>query len=210
MPLALPYGRLNLRYNPFGELEPEERAALAVVDLAALLERLRRPPFVAQFLGEAGRGKTTHLLALRGHFPEAVYVHVGEGERPVLPEAGVLFVDETQRLTPRARLRLFRRARVLALGTHEDHSAELSRAGVPFQTLEVGGVDLGRLERIVQARLQAARRGPGPLPQVPRRSLEALVARFGDDVRAIEHELYERIQSLDHIAEIEVSFPEAQ
>jgi hypothetical protein len=205
--LDLPFAHLNLRRNPFGELLPEERAALAVVsgDLDRLAARLRSPGFVVQFLGEMGRGKTTHILALRARFPEAPYVHIAEDEPPPpIPRGPVVFVDETQRLPRRTRRRLFRRGDSLAIGTHEDHARELRRAGSDFETVEVGGITVGRLERIVARRIEAARRGPGPLPRVPRRAAEAFVERFGDDVRAIEHHLYELFQELPEVCDVEV------
>ena len=205
MTLTLPYAHLNLRRNPFGEVPANERAALAVVDVEELASLLARPPFVAQFVGEAGRGKTTHLLALRSRFPDAPYVHVGEGERPALPDGPVLFVDETQRLSRFKRRQLFRRGIALAIGTHEDHELELRQLRAPFRTVLVGGTSIDRLAQIVERRLESARRGPGPIPRIPRASLQALVDRFGDDVRAIEHELYERIQGLDEIADVHVS-----
>ena len=62
--LNLPFAHLNLRFNPFGEATPEERAKLAVVDIERFAQRLCAPGFAVQFIGEHGRGKSTHLLAL--------------------------------------------------------------------------------------------------------------------------------------------------
>jgi fumarate reductase flavoprotein subunit len=69
--MGLPFAHLNLRFNPFGELDLHLRADVAVVDLADWPKRLAAGRFAIQFLADCGRGKTTHLLALRRHFPDA-------------------------------------------------------------------------------------------------------------------------------------------
>jgi len=68
-PIALPFAHLNLRRNPFGELDLSQRAALAVVDVDRFVRRLAQPGYAVQFTGDRGRGKTTHLLAILRHFP---------------------------------------------------------------------------------------------------------------------------------------------
>ncbi len=203
--LRLPFEHLNLRHNPFGELTLEERGRLCVGELEPLVAALSAPPFVLQVIGECGRGKTSLLVGLRRAFPDAPYVHLPEeGRLPRIPEAPVLFVDETQLLSLWARRRLFRRGGALALGTHCDHSAELRRAGVPFRTVGVGGVDAEHMERIVRARIEAARRGEGPVPTLPPPQIAALVERFGDDLRAVEHHLYRIFQRLEEVDDVEV------
>jgi hypothetical protein len=71
--LQLAYSHLNLRRNPFGEVEFEDIASLAITQVEQYVERLRQPKYAVQFLGEQGRGKTTHLYALRDYFPQAPY-----------------------------------------------------------------------------------------------------------------------------------------
>jgi hypothetical protein len=203
--LRLPFEHLNLRRNPFGELTLEERGRLAVADLKPLAERLAAPPFVLQVIGECGRGKTSLLVGLRARFPGAPYIYLPEdGPLPRLPKAQVLFVDETQRLSRWTRRRLFRRGIALAIGTHLDHSPELRRAGVPFQTVRVGGADPEHVARIVTGRIEAMRRAPGPVPTLAPAQIAALVDRFGDDLRAIEHYLYRVFQRLEGIGHVEV------
>jgi hypothetical protein len=129
--LQLPYAHLNLRRNPFGELLLEERAKLAMVEVSRLVEKLRLPGFVVQFIGEKGYGKTTHLLALKEYFPDAPYFHFPENRKiPPIPSAPVLFLDETQQLPRRLRKRLFRRNSAFAISTHEDHSNHVIPATV--------------------------------------------------------------------------------
>ena len=198
--LALPYAHLNLRWNPFGEPSREDRAELAVVELPDLA-----PGDALQFLGESGRGKSTHLLALLARHSGAFYEHVPE-ERDRLSGSpaldGVVLIDEAQRLRPRLRRRLLRSARTIAWSSHGDIAADADPRRV--RTIRVGGLTAERLGAIVERRVEWARRGPGPVPVVPLRSLSALVARHGDDVRAIEGELYHRIHSMGTPGDVEV------
>ena len=202
---SLPFAHLNLRCNPFGELEPSLRAELAVVEVAPWVRRLKRPGYAVQFVGDRGRGKTTHLLAIGRHFPDAVYVHVGEGERPRIPRGHPLLIDEIQRLPPRRRRRVFRRRVSLAIGSHQDVRAELVAAGFDVETVDVGGlVDARRLREILSRRIEAARRRPGPIPQITSPTAHALIDRFGDDLRAIEWHLYDLFQNLPGIQDVEM------
>ncbi|MCA8922357.1 MAG: hypothetical protein KDD82_11145 [Planctomycetes bacterium] len=204
--MQLPFERLNLRRNPFGELRLEERPALAVIDPGPLLAHLEPERAALQLLGDKGRGKTTHLLTLRSVRP-APYVHLPEdGPLPAVPlDAPLLYLDESQRLPWRVRRRLFRGEGRLVLGTHEDHTRALERAGRPVVTMHAGaGLDLARLTEIVSRRIEAARRGPGPLPWIPEASLRALLARFGDDLRGMERHLYDRVQRQEAVGPIEV------
>ena len=202
--LTLPYAHLNLRRNPFGELPPEERTALAVVDLEHFREPLESPGFALQLLGESGRGKTTHLLGLRRYFPDAPYVRIQEHEAPRIPWAPLLLLDELQHLPRPARAVLFRREASFAIGTHADLGDELDRAGVAFETVVLRGLDLERLRAIVARRIEAARRGPGPLPRVSDPALITLLQRHGDDVRAMEGELYDLFERLEGVGDGEV------
>ena len=125
-PASLPFAHLNLRRNPFGELDLALWAELAVVEVDSLVPRLKRPGYAVQFMGPKGRGKTTHMLALVRQFPDARYVHVGENQRPPIPHSHPLFVDEIQRVPRWRRRRLFRRPVSLVIGTHEDFRSELA------------------------------------------------------------------------------------
>jgi hypothetical protein len=204
--LTLPYAHLNLRRNPFGEPSRAERAGLAVVELGDLLGFLRGGDRRAvQLVGDSGRGKTTHLLALEAQLGAPYQRVLLEGPAPRFPRAALLLVDELQHLRARARRRLYRRARSLVAGTHEDLTPELTRAGYEVETVCVARrLTPDLLREILARRLEWARRGPGPLPRVSQAACVALVARFGDDVRAIEHLLYERIQGLEGVCDVEV------
>jgi hypothetical protein len=196
--LTLPFLGLNLKRNPFGELTRGERASLALV-----------PPLVVgsgevvQVLGEAGRGKTTHLLAWHVAHPGSEYEYLAEGEsRLKTRDAGdPFFVDEAQRLDERELERLFRTVPRLVLGTHRDLSAHTTRL---VRTLEVAGLNAQKLCTIVQLRIEASRRAPGPVPTLSAESLTKLIACHGDDLRSIEARLYDAFQRHEGTGRVEV------
>lgn len=193
---CLPYAHLNLRHNPFGELDPEDRAALAVVEVEPLLSWLDRPGRALQLLGPHGCGKSTHLLALHRAVPGSTYVRAWR-DRPLRVEpCELLLLDEADSAGWLARHRALRAASRLALSTHRDLSWALRLAGFEVRTQEVEAPAPHTLSRIFAARIEHGRRGPGPLPRVEPELVADLHRRHGRDVRAMEDELYHHFQTM--------------
>lgn len=192
--MASPYARLNLRRNPFGELDPAERARLAVVDLDPLLAWLR-PGRALELVGRCGRGKSTHLHALAAALPEAQMARFRRDPVPHAPP--VLLLDEADARGPIARWRAWRGAGAVVIATHRSLAWELRLAGFKVRTLPVGGSDTARLAAVFARRVEAVRRGEGAVPQVSAAVIETLMGRFGDDVRGMEELLYRAIEALD-------------
>jgi len=206
----LPFSHLNLRYNPFGEPEAEERVELAVIDGLELVTGE-----VLQIIGDSGRGKTTHLLALSSKHPDASYVRIEPGGRPrgmkglrwvsrfvrQQSSASPLLVDEAQFLRLSALHHLCRCFGTLVLGTHYDLSDRCPRV---TRTLLLGRLDAGKLSRIIEKRLAWARRAPGPVPSVPEATTRELIGRYGNDIRAIEDHLYEIFQRLEEPTSVQM------
>jgi hypothetical protein len=202
---ALPYVRQNLRRNPFGELDLETRAALAVADVEELVALLGTPGRVIQLLGGSGRGKTTLLLAIRDRFPGAPYLKIREGERAKIPQSHPLFVDDVQLLPARQRKRLFGRRISFVVCTHEDLSVELESYGLRVTCIRPAErLSPEALEQAFRRRIEAARRGLGPVPWVSRDTVESLIRRHGEDVRAMELALYEGVQRLREVRDVQV------
>lgn len=195
---ALAFAHLNLRYNPFGELGREERALIAVVPRIEL-----SPGDRVQLVGASGRGKTTHLLALQAQHGGSAYVCIADGSNacPPVERERTLFVDEAQRLSRRSLTRLFARPSALVLGTHHDLARSAPEA---LRTFVLRGLSPDKLEAIVRARVEAARRAPGPVPQLGRDAIRVLIARHGDDLRAIEEHLYGIFQTLEEPSLVQV------
>ncbi|MCH5375399.1 MAG: hypothetical protein JJ992_15625, partial [Planctomycetes bacterium] len=141
-----PWSRLNLWRNPFGELIPEERAALAVFE-AGDLDRCRVGPGEAvQLIGDCGRGKTTRMLALHRALPHSSYVYLPEdGPCPAIPEGVPLLIDEAQRLPRRARDPIFSTGLPLILATHHDLSRLLNRFRYAVRTIWIGAENTPQL-----------------------------------------------------------------
>jgi len=70
---GLPYANINLRFNPFGELNPDERQQLACVDVSGLAQYLSAPRTAVQFLADHGRGKTTLISVTQTVYDVPLY-----------------------------------------------------------------------------------------------------------------------------------------
>ena len=203
MTTNLPYNHLNLKQNPFGELDIIERQSLATVDAYGVVNKLMEPGFAVQYIGEKGRGKTSNLLALHRFFPRAPYVRAEVEGKNIIPQGTPLFIDEAQHLSLWSRLRLFNRNRSYVIGTHEDLGKELKAKGLDFQTIYPGkNLNVAKLARIFQIRIEHVRRGPGPVPRIKYKTIQELMDRYRDDIRSMEDELYERFQSLGGIQDV--------
>jgi len=196
-PKELSFARLNLTRNPFGELPLGCRPGVTVGDFEEPLRGLEAPRATLLFTGEAGRGKTTSLLRLRADRPGPYVYFPEDGPLPPIPRAPLIYLDELQRLGWWARRRLFATDARLVIASHADHRAEVRRAARPLWSRHVTGLSLERLEAIVKARVEASRRVAGPLPEVPRLRLEALLSCYRDDLRSIEAALYDEFQRMD-------------
>lgn len=178
---------------------------MAVFDAQPYVAALRSGAVAVQFIGDCGRGKTTRLLALRQALgPVAIGPLYVPPFAALVPRwwsrlwqlrGELLMIDEAQRVPWPVRIRIFRRGVPLVLATHRDLSGSLRRAGYRVITVAVGaGNDAPHVQRVVNARLRAARLHPGEVPQLSLAEAERLVQRFGDDLRAIEHFLYHQVQ----------------
>jgi hypothetical protein len=195
--LVSPFHFYNLRRNPFGELTRHERTELAIVEVADWLTFLKNTRAVLQLLGDCGRGKTTHALALLHAMPAAEYIYLPE-EKP-RPQVGLqrpMIIDESQRLTFWQLRRVLRVPGALVLCTHVDHRRAIQRAGRELHSVEIGtDTTPSKLQNILNRRLEASRLGDGTIPQITQDHATQLHSRFGSDVRAIEHHLYIEFQN---------------
>ena len=204
--LQLPFAHLNLTRNPFGEFSAEERGELAVVELKCFFPLLNTPGFALQILGEQGRGKSTHLHAIKKHFPGAPYIYYPEdGPKPEVPRAPVLFLDEMQRFSKRERLQIFSRSASFVVASHRNHDNEFHKTKLDSHSITLRGMDTDRLRQILEKRLESCRRSEGTIPYFEEASLTALIRRFGDDLRSMEEYLYHLFQNLNAPTSIKIS-----
>lgn len=208
-----PFAPLNLTANPFGELTPDDRAAAAVVNVEPWREWLASGPRRAlQFIGDCGRGKTTHLLALAAAMPDSAYVYLpphpleqrklfppywlpSQAPLPEIPHATVVAIDEAQRLPRRLRRQVFLRGVPLVLGTHCNLARPLRQAGYEWQNIAVAAsTTVKQIQAIVNRRIELVRLAEGKVPCISMQQATELHELFGDDLRAIEGHLYEQFQ----------------
>jgi hypothetical protein len=89
------------------------------------------------------------------------------------------------------------------VGTHQDVSNELVRAGFDVETINVAeAVDAERLHKILNRRIDGARRGPGRIPRVTRKTAQTILRRFGGDVRAVIGHMYDLFQQLGEVRNV--------
>jgi len=203
--IPLPFAHLNLRFNPFGELDRTQRAELAVAEVNALVLRLKQPGFAVQFIDGKGRGKTSHLLAIHRYFKSAPYIRIDEGEGRSIPNGHPLFLDEMQRIPKWRRKSIFRRPVSFVIGSHRDHTSELHKAGVISRSIIPGdSVCQERLSLIFQRRIELARRSSGPVPRIPQQTIQKLIGLCGRDVRRMVGILYEAFQNLKEVGDVKL------
>jgi len=200
---GLPFAHLNLRRNPFGEQDREAWVQTAVLDVDPLVAWLREPGSAVQLVAAPGRGKTTCLLALDAALPEATYARAWTESVPARRRA-ILLLDEADAIWFFTRWPLLLTARSVAVAVHRDFSRELRLLGFRVHTKRPGGLDAERLHTIVTRRVEAVRRGPGPVPRVPHESLHALIAEHGDDLRAVRVALYAAFQRLETVRDVDL------
>ena len=197
LPPALPYSQLNLTRNPFGELSTDERIRVACLRSEEMMDFLKQPKSCLQFLGEKGRGKTTHLLFLRRKLKAGSYVHYEEHGKTTVPDDTILILDEFQRLGRTKRRQAYRKANTLLLGTHQDYSHEIQRAGFKVKTIHVPiRLTATWLCEIAQKRIEEFRRNDGRIPHLRIQEAEALLSDYGSNLRSIFSHLYDCIQHL--------------
>jgi hypothetical protein len=183
--------------NPFGELTRDERAELAILPEDDPCRNRVRAGEALQLVGDCGRGKTTRMLVLRRRWAGSCYVYLEEDEPcPPIPHGDPLLIDEAQRLPRRVARTVFSSGLPLVLATHRDLGRRLQKFGYAVQTIRIGETNTPELVRdLLNRRIEASRLTPGPVPSISLSQARHLLGRFAGDLRAIEHFLYERVQT---------------
>ena len=201
---AIRFPEWNLWRNPFGELTTEERGRLAVCDLSAEVAWLQTASAVGawrvlQFRGPCGHGKSSHLHALTRQLAGACYLYIPpEPPWPQVPRDGLLIVDEADRIPWRLRRKTIGSRRLCAVGVHQCLKQELAVRGAEVRDVKVllaGSAE--KVASIFNRRIEASIADRSkPYPKVEEGFARELIRRYGDDIRAMERYLYERIQQL--------------
>ena len=206
------YARLNLRFNPFGELDRQQKIDNAIprCDVESICEFLSernasngnfdhcepaQDKRAVQFIGRPGSGKSTHLLMLASRLGNYAYVHIPQNCRRKIPARNFLMVDEAQRLTRRQGKHLLPQASRLIIGTHRCFDKRLVSQGFQVKTI---GLDLNPdacwLANALQRKIESARREGGTEPpKISHSTVVKLIDEFGNNIRGMERKLYETL-----------------
>jgi len=216
-PGYFPFHRLGYACNPFRVLSEEEWAAVAVVPDVVEVVLARADTLHLQVLGEAGRGKSTTLVALAARFRASGLAVASEylpegrsrlGTDPAHASLDVFCLDEAQRLSSRARRRLLgaavrRPGLRLVLGSHEDLGSLFAARGLPLAAVRLDAGSRAHLTAILERRLEHFTRwrnthedGPAQPVTLNDAALDWLWSNFGSDGRGAERLLYEAFQRL--------------
>ena len=201
VPETLPYRHLNLCRNPFGVPHERDRPELAIADVCHWADQLQTKRVAIQLIGDHGRGKSSHLFALKKELETRTNTHVPYirlRDTHRIPAAPIVLLDEGAHLPIRPWWRL-RHIRSLAISTHRNMRPLLMAFGFNVTTIQIQQRDPQRLHEIFSRRIEWARAGMGPIPVLQPQTVHQLQAKYGDDIRTMEDALY---NSIEHMSEV--------
>lgn len=199
-----PFHALGFRCNPFRALTDEEWVEMAVIS-PQVQQTLNHSYTNLQILGEKGYGKTTLLLYLAagkrklGRLVAYEYIPEDGGAfQTPLQNLDYFFLDEAQRLAKKERRRLFEHMQGpgLIVASHENLAPLFAENKRPLTTIQLQDTGPDHLKAVLNKRLNyfsLENAAPTPLPQ---QTINQLWQKFGRNIRAAEHHLYEHYQNL--------------
>ncbi len=207
--LQLPFAHLNLLRNPFGEYTRAERLERSQpsFDLSTIAAQLKQNKFAVQFLGDHGRGKSTHLIALHAYFAQSDYLQFHEQETPILQQviSDIAFFDSFDVLSKKQRKKIYQQVRSFACTTHTQLDTELRRAGFTIHNIHISQTDSLQIHRILNTRIESVRRNTAAIPHIPLSSIHTLQSRFKDDIRSMELYLYDVFSQLQETVDVTIT-----
>ena len=106
-----------------------------------------------------------------------------------------MIVDEAQRLSFWQLRKVLKIGGPLVFGTHNDLTKAIRRAKLEVNTIDVAAdSSTERLEKILNRRIESSRLADGTIPRITSDHALRLQQQFGQNVRAIEHFLYDQFQ----------------
>ncbi|MFZ0548490.1 MAG: hypothetical protein WAM60_23785 [Candidatus Promineifilaceae bacterium] len=199
-----PFFSLGFHCNPFRTLTDEEWAEIAVIP-SYVQQKLVVGYENLQVLGEKGYGKTTILLSIaaekRHHGRRIAYEYIPEDGRTFqtpLDNLDDFFLDEAQRLEKKERKRLLTHpnAPSLVIASHEDLASLFAAYGRSLTTIKLGQTELAHLQAVLNRRLAYSSLTEHPPFTFTDEAVQQLWDKFGRNIRATEHYLYEYFQQL--------------
>ena len=196
------YDHLHLRWNPFGEATPEERADLAHVNVDSFC-RFLNPNSALELRADHGRGKSTTLLALRKKLaPQAPHIRGSQHCKKTLPVAPWVFLDEVQYFSLRQLWYFARQMKkqngIVVYSTHQNRRWLFKLAGMQVQKHRINYAQPANLLALFNKRIEWAQNREGNPPKIDAQDIKILSELFGNDIRSMESHLYDCINQLKH------------
>lgn len=183
-------------FNPFGGLTPAEVKKMIVpkFDLDEMAEQVNSKVFDAiQFVGNHGRGKTTHLIALHEVFKEApIHFLTKQDNHFNLGVEELIFIDSIGHLSIPKRIQLWKnKNHRFVFTTHISRNFELNCFGRKLKSYRFSGIDTQAIEEIIRKRLEFIdlKNQDDLFEKIPK-----LIKRHGGDIRAIMFHMYEALE----------------
>ena len=190
--------QLNCSYNPFGGIEDDELSQVLVARtfVPEIIQDIQSGvPMVIELSGKQGRGKTSHLRLISLLFPDAPRISLYDSTQiePFWEEDdSLLFIDSIHHLNFFQRQKLFKSGKTIVLTTHSRRFWEYRLAGAAYRTYVFKGISPSILKTTIQNRIHLAADIPPNDFSMQESDIQALIARFGDNYRAILNHLFEQ------------------
>lgn len=193
---------ISFDFNPFGGLSDAELEEVVVpkFELADLMKLiLNGQPKIVEFVGNKGRGKTTHLKLLQqklSQYPLFLLNSKPNFAEVFNNESAIIFIDSIHHFNLFQRIKLFRLKKTIILTTHSGRFLEYKLARKQHFRFDFKGIEVTVLKTILKNRMQVASGNTETYFEIKEEELADLIKKFGDDYRAILNYLYDEFQTM--------------
>lgn len=183
-------------FNPFGGLTATEIKRLIVpkFDLEELATSIANNEFdVIEFVGDYGRGKTTHLIALHQYLKKAPFHFLTKANPQIqVEDQPIVFIDSIGHVPFFKRIQLWKNKKTrFVYTTHHSRKMELNLFKRKIKSYYFKGLEAPVLQEIIRKRLALVNLEDEEIIQ----EIPNLLKDYGDDVRGIMIHLYEKLNA---------------
>ena len=189
--------------NPFGGVASDD-LMLTLIPKYEIEEWIslikQKPPKIIEFVGEKGRGKTTHLSVLHEYFTETpIYFLDRTHSYKKIKEAPIVFIDSIGRVPFVKRLMLWlKRDITYVVTTHTSRKYESKLCSRVCLSYNFGGIKESELKEIIIRRISLASNRSVDAIDLNSAVLKELISRYNDDFRGVLNFLYDNFNLKEH------------
>lgn len=187
---------ITFHCNPFGGIAIDDIALTLnpkhdVQEWIAILQK--NETTIIEFVGEKGRGKTTHLSMLHQYFfTTPIYYLDRINTHKSIKESPILFIDSVGNVPFVKRLKLWSKKNVTYIvTTHKSRKHEYKLCGRNYFSYVFHGITELELKEIIARRVSLSSNKSKDAIDLDSIILKKLIACYGDDFRAILNFLYD-------------------